>query len=168
MASFGRFFIAPSVTVDYLDVNQTGYVETSDNDTTGLVLAVAGGDIQHLASTFKLSLGRHKGIFDPEDKSGVSPDGRRLRRSRSGSTQQIYVGYRTDLDSTPYQASVDFLASTGNTFTIGDLTDEENAIVFGATFSRVTDNLFVTMGYKGELAGDYAAHKVHAELRFSF
>lgn len=153
----GRYFLAPSISLDYLLVNQDGYTEESDVENSLFALEVGSGEANSLAGTALLRLGR----YDTEYSSSDTTFG-----SIPGVAQQLYVGYRSELNGSAYDATANFLIDGDNDFGFSTPYPNDDAMVFGASFDWSPEGTtLLSLGYSGEMSGDFSSHKVFFELR---
>lgn len=152
----GRYFLAPSLNLDYLQVNQDGFTEESDVENSLFALEVGSGEASSLSGAAILRLGRYDREYTNSQGAGSVP----------GVAQQLYVGYRSELSGSAYDATANFLIDSDNSFTFANPYPNEDAVVFGASFDWSPEgNTLLSLGYNGELAEDFASHKIFFELR---
>ena len=161
--SLHKYFIAPAVTVDYFNLSQNGYSETTSNAANPLALSVGRAHTRNLSGTFLLNLGTDTGFVKAADCESNNGYG------GSGALKEVYIGYQTELNSSPYSTNVNFVNATGAPFGITDLNGKRKAIVYGARIQRSSGcNMSYYLGYGGEKAGDYMVNKAYAEIRIAF
>lgn len=152
-----RYFISPSLNLNYLLVNQDAYTESSDVADSLFALDVGSGEASSLTGTALLRLGRYDRDYTAENFGlAVMP----------GVAQQLYVGYRSELNNSAYDAEASFLLDAANSFSFSTPYTNEDAVVFGASFDWSPEGTTVlSLGYNGEMSEDFSAHKVFFELR---
>jgi hypothetical protein len=153
----GRYFLAPSMILDYLLVNQDGYTEESDVESSLFALEVGSGEASSLSGTAMLRLGRYDAEYASDGvTSGTVP----------GVAQQLYVGYRSELNGSAYDAAANFLIDSDNSFGFSRPYANDDAMVFGASFDWSPEGTtLLSLGYSGEMSEDFMSHKVFFELR---
>lgn len=156
----GRYFLAPSLNLDYLLVSQDGYTETSDIEDSLFALEVGSGDASSLWGTAMVRLGRYDREYSSEfDTGGAVP----------GVTQQLYLGYRSELNSSAYDATANFLIDSNSSFSLATPYANEDAVLFGANFDWSPEGTTVlSLGYTGEMSDNFSSHKIYFELRLQW
>ncbi len=159
MALGSRFFVSPELTLDYFYLDQDGYSEASISGDDSLALTLASAETSRAMGAALIKLGR----FTQDFRAGTelaTPSARRYI------AQQLYVGYRTELSAEQYSTRASFSANPGTSFDVANPYIEEDALIFGFDLNWSPEGTTVLgLGYAGELAGDYLAHRLYFELR---
>lgn len=145
----GQFYARPQISVDFFELQQDGYTESGDDR---LALEISDADTERTSATAVLALGT------------------RLPVGRGAPTfiiPELSLGYRSELSSTPYQATARFLGSE-ESFEI--LSQETFSDAFLAGFSLSTDSVMgsARFGYDVEIADEGLIHFGGATLKLKF
>ncbi len=163
-AKLGQFYARPTVSIDYFTLSQDAHVDAAGGDDL-LALFIEDADTSRTTGAAVLRLGRRIG----RSGSAGNRNAYALRATTSERVfvQEIYGGYRTEIDSQSYQTIASF-GVDGDAFTIFDPTENEDALLAGFSIGAVGDGYALTVGYDGEFAGDYMSHKLGATFGLSF
>lgn len=145
----GQFYARPQISLDYFALEQDGYSETGDER---LALEIAAADTDRTTATAVLDLGARLPVGD---------------RSAAFIIPELSIGYRSEIDATPYDTSARYLSSE-ETFQI--LAQDSFSDAFLAGISLSTDSLMgsARFGYDVEIADEGLIHFGGATLKLKF
>lgn len=144
-----QFYARPQVSIDFFRLEQDGYTETGDER---LALSVSDAETDRASASALLELGARLPLGG-RNPSYVIPE--------------FSIGYRSELSSTPYEATANFLGST-ETFDILAQDEFSDAVLAGISLS--TDSIMGTarFGYDVEIADEGMIHFGGATLKLKF
>ncbi|MEO1189436.1 MAG: autotransporter outer membrane beta-barrel domain-containing protein, partial [Pseudomonadota bacterium] len=145
----GQFYARPQISIDYFMLEQDGYSESGDER---LALEIAAADTDRTTATAVLDLGARLPVGD---------------RTPSFIIPEISIGYRGELESTPYETTARYLSSE-ETFEI--LAQDSFSDAFLAGISLSTDSVMgsARFGYDVEIADEGLIHFGGATLKLKF
>ena len=145
----GQFYARPQISVDYFALEQDSYSERGDER---LALEIAAADTDRTTATAVLDLGARLPVGD---------------RNPAFIIPELSIGYRSEIDSTPYETTARYLSSE-ETFEI--LAQDAFSDAFLAGFSISTDSIMgsARFGYDIEIAEEGLIHFGGATLKLKF
>ncbi|MEM7328892.1 MAG: autotransporter outer membrane beta-barrel domain-containing protein [Pseudomonadota bacterium] len=146
----GQFYARPHLSIDYFQLQQDGYSESGDEERLALELNAADTDRTSASAVLDLGArlpigGRNPAVIIPE----------------------VSLGYRGEIDSTPYTTTARFLDGE-ETFDILAQDSFSDALLAGISLS--TDSVMgsARIGYDVELAEEGLIHFGGATLKLKF
>ena len=145
----GQFYARPQISIDYFALDQDGYTESGDER---LALEIDAANTDRTTATAVLDLGARLPIGD---------------RSPAFIIPEVSIGYRSEIDATPYETTARYLSSE-ETFEI--LAQDSFSDAFLAGFSISTDSVMgsARFGYDIEVAEEGLIHFGGATLKLKF
>lgn len=145
----GQFYARPQISVDFFQLDQDGYSETGDDR---LAMEVGASETDRSSATAVLDVGTRWQV------GGRNP---------AYIIPEVSLGYRSELSSTPYQATARFLGSE-ESFEIISQETFSDALLAGISLS--TDSVMgsARFGYNFEVADEGLIHFGGATLKLKF
>lgn len=165
----GRLFAAPQIVLDHFALKRDAYEEMTTLSSNPLALSVDGGTAVRTSASALLSFGRNDdGAPAPEERPafgyGYGGFGYGDALSRF---QHLYVGYRLELQSSPYETTARFIGG-GDDFILAHGDGYDNALLVGAGIGFGNDSFALLFSYDGEFAGDVMQHRAGASFTVRF
>ncbi|MEO1662201.1 MAG: autotransporter outer membrane beta-barrel domain-containing protein [Pseudomonadota bacterium] len=152
-----RFYARPKLSIDYFELSQDGYTETTTTNVVSengadLALELGAADTDRVSAAAVLELGARLPVGS---------------RSPAFVIPQVSLGYRSEISSTPYLTTARFIGSDESFFILSEETYSD-AILGGVSLS--TDSLLGTarFGYDVEVADESIVHFAGATLKLRF
>lgn len=147
----GRYYMRPEVALDYFALSQDAYTETTTREDE-LTVSVSDVDTDRLSAAAKFVLGARFG---------------ESRRDGYLWGPEMHIGYRSELSSTPYEATVQYTGAT-DSFEIVALEEYSDALLGGLSLSSNSERFSARLTYSIELMDNGAVHYAGAAASFRF
>lgn len=144
---FGRYFLRPSVSVDYLSLHESAYEERDGGD--GIDLSVSERDTTSLSA------------------SGVLAFGARFGSDNSWWAPQVRVGFREELDNDTTETIANYVGYT-DSFTLVSQQLPADGLIFGFGISGGSPYSTFTLDYDGDIRDGYVRHAARLVVRLVF
>lgn len=145
----GQFYARPQISVDFFQLDQDGYSETGDDR---LATEVGASETDRSSATAVLDIGARWQVG---------------RQNPAYIIPEISLGYRSELSSTPYQATARFLGSE-ESFEIISQETFSDAFLGGISLSTDSAMGSARFGYEIEVADEGLIHFGGATLKLKF
>jgi len=143
----GRYFIRPSVGIDYLRLNESAYEESEGGD--GIDLSVSERESTSFSATGMIAIGARFG----DDSSWWSPQAR--------------FGYREELENDIVATEAHYVGYS-DTFTLMSQQLPADGLVFGFGIMGGSDYSTFALDYDGDIRDGYVRHTARLVLRLVF
>ena len=144
-----QFYARPQLSVDFFKLDQDAYTENGDDR---LAVSVSSAETDRASASALLELGARYPVGD---------------FSQSYIIPELSLGYRSELSSTPYQATARFLGSE-ETFDILAQDTFSDAVLAGISLSAESVMGTARFGYDVEIADEGLIHFGGATLKLKF
>lgn len=145
----GNFFVRPSVSIDYFQLEQEAYAETG-NDL--IAVAVESAETDRVSASAGLALGAEFAL----DRTGTS-----------FILPELTIGYRDEISAAPYSTNASFLGAD-ESFSILSQEEFSDALLAGFSVSTNSSLLAARIGYDAEISDKGIVHFGGATLKLKF